>query len=98
MKQIEQQDINKQHEPSPSLRDEAATRTPLEQNGDLKKQSQFVPDQNGAMSYVKGDYGNMSACGIEENKANQSQFQAPEPLKGAPNTKKSVAAVDSLAG
>jgi len=24
--------------------------------GDLKKQSQFVPGQNGATSYLKGDY------------------------------------------
>jgi hypothetical protein len=30
--------------------------------------------QNDAKSYMKGDYGNMPACGVEENKANQSQL------------------------
>ena len=58
-----------QDRPSPSLRDEAATQT-TEKKGDLKKQSQFVPGQNGATSYLKGDYGNKPAHGVEENKAN----------------------------
>jgi len=39
----------------------------------LKKQSQFAPAQNGAKSYLKGDYDNKRVCGIAENKANQSQ-------------------------
>ena len=51
---------------------------------DLKKQTQFVPGSMGATPYMKGDYDNMPACGIEENKANSkpnkaelSQFQTP---------------------
>jgi hypothetical protein len=68
---------------APSLRDslgghltaEAATHNPAaEKNSDLKKQSQFVPGQTGAKSFVKGDYDNTSAHRAEENKANQSQF------------------------
>ena len=42
---------------------------------DLKKQTQFVPGQNGATSFEKGDYDNNSPAGDEENKANQSQFK-----------------------
>jgi hypothetical protein len=37
---------------------------------DLKKQSQFVPAEMGAKSFVEGYYGNKPACGVEENKAN----------------------------
>jgi len=56
---------------SPSLRDEAATRCTLaEKKGDLKKQSQFVPGLSNVTSYLKGDYGNKPAHGVEENKAN----------------------------
>ena len=88
MKQIELQDTYKQHEPSPSLRDEAATRTILEQNGDLKKQTQFVPGSMSATPYMKGDYVNISAGGNEENKANQSQYFAPAQQKGAVNKEK----------
>ena len=36
--------------------------------GCLKKQSQFVPGQNGATSYLKGDYDNNPAFRVEENK------------------------------
>ena len=43
---------------------------------DLKKQSQYVPGQNGAKSYLKGDYDKNSPAGEEQNKPNQSQFQA----------------------
>jgi hypothetical protein len=51
--------------PSPSLRDEAATRSrPADKEGDLKKQSQFSP------------YGNNPALGVEKNKPNQSQLPA----------------------
>ena len=38
----------------------------------LKKQSQFVPGQNGATSYLKGDYDNKPACEADENKANKA--------------------------
>jgi len=40
----------------------------------LKKQSQFVPNQNGATSYLKGNYDNIPLCGARKNKAKQSQF------------------------
>jgi hypothetical protein len=51
----------------------AATRcAPAEKNDDSKKQSQFVPGQNGATSYIKGDYDNNSPAGDEENKAKQT--------------------------
>jgi hypothetical protein len=62
-------------------RDEAATRIDVgEENGELKKQSQSVPGQNGATSYMKGDYDNNSPADDDENKANlslreQSQLQ-----------------------
>ncbi|HUT47677.1 MAG TPA: hypothetical protein VMX36_15450, partial [Sedimentisphaerales bacterium] len=82
---------------SPSLRDEAAT-TPAEKKGDLKKQTQFAPDEIGAKSYVKGDYENKPACGVEENKANQSQFHTPTLTEGAGKRKKSLATANSLTG
>ncbi len=91
MKQIIQQDTGRQSEPSPSLRDEAATRSNAGKNIDLKKQSQFMPDLMGVTPFMKSDYDNISAAEIEENKANppglsmptrnlrtsQSQFHAP---------------------
>ena len=79
MRRIEQQDADQQCEPS--LRDEAATQT-AEKQVDLKKKSQFAPAEIGVMSFVKGDYDNKPACGAEENKANQSQFEAPALPKG----------------
>jgi len=45
----------------------------------LKKQTQFVPAQMSATSFVKGDYGNKPACGDEKNKAKQSQFLYRQP-------------------
>jgi len=45
----------------------------VEKEIDLKKQSQFTPAQIDAKSYSKGFYDNTPACGVEENKANQSQ-------------------------
>jgi hypothetical protein len=62
-------------------RDEAATRIDVgEENGELKKQSQSVSGQNGATSYMKGDYDNNAPAGDDGNKANlslreQSQLQ-----------------------
>jgi hypothetical protein len=61
--------------PSPSRRDEAATRRrPADKKGDLKKQSQFVPAQMGVKSFMKGNYDNKPAGGAEKNKAKQIQF------------------------
>ncbi len=100
MRRIERQATEK-HKPSPSLRDEAATRRPPAENeGDLKKQSQFIPAIMAVKSFVKGDYGNMPAGRIEENKANsnpnkanQSQLHESVLAKVAGKRKKSVAAV-----
>ena len=92
---FQQQDAE-QDKPSPSLRDsleghltaEAATRSPREKNTDLKKQSQSGPGQNGATSFVKGDYDKIPAAGIKENKANQSQsLLAPRPVLGVERKK-----------
>jgi len=45
----------------------------------------LLEGQIGAKSYLKGDYGNMPACGARENKAKQSQFKANRrPLAGNP--------------
>jgi hypothetical protein len=76
IRRIERQDAEEQIEPSPSLRDEAATRCmSAEENGDLKKQSQFAPAIMGLTPFLKRDYGEKPIGGGEENKANQSQFQ-----------------------
>jgi len=75
MRRIEQQDIKKQYEPSPSLRDEDATRcAPAEKQVDLKKQSQYAPALMGVTPCMKRDYDNKPVQGIEENKAKQSQY------------------------
>jgi hypothetical protein len=65
---------------------------------DLKKQSQFVPGLMGVTPFAKGDYGDISVAGIEENKANQSQFQAPTQQKGTVKREKLPPATKSLAG
>ena len=88
MRRIEYQDGDEQYEPSPSLRDEAATRCPAEKKGDLKKQSQFAPELMGVTPFDKGDYGNMPAGDGEKNKAKQSPFPAPEPAERAGKGKK----------
>jgi hypothetical protein len=36
----------------------------------LKKQTQFSKGQNGAKSYLKGYYGNITVHGAQKNKAN----------------------------
>jgi len=98
MRRIEQQDADEQYEPSPSLRDEAATRCPAEKKADLKKQSQFAPELMGVTPFGKGDYGNMPAGDGEENKAKQSQFPAPEPAERTGKIDKTLAAAHSLTG
>jgi hypothetical protein len=53
---------------------------------DLKKQSQFVTDDIVATALEQIAYGDNSAGGVEENKANQNQFrtetQLNEPVEG----------------
>jgi hypothetical protein len=76
---------------------DAATRT-TRKKVELKKQSQFAILQVGAKSYLKRDYGNNTAGGDEENKANQTcpehvewrQFPASEPTKGTEKTEQLV--------
>ena len=113
MRRIEFEDAEQQFEPDQTIpstalrtgpipindnRDEAATPTPAEKKVDLKKQSQFVTGQNGATDYEKGDYDNMPTRVVEENKAKQSQIQAPASIKGAGKSKKSLAAANRLTG
>jgi len=113
MRRIEYQDAEQQYEPSPSLRDEAATRSsqaytskrdeaatrcPAEKKGDLKKQSQYAPELMGTTTFVKREYEKNPADEVEENKAKQSQFPALEQTKGAGKREKSLAAADSLIG
>jgi hypothetical protein len=45
--------------------------------GKLKKQSQFTLNLMGATPFVKGDSGKFPLCGIQKNKAKQSQFLKP---------------------
>ncbi|MGB2866093.1 MAG: hypothetical protein WBC05_22355, partial [Sedimentisphaerales bacterium] len=91
IRRIEIQEVERRREPSPSLRDEDATR-PAEKKGYLKKQSQSAPGRMGAKSYIQGDYGNMPAGGAEENKANQSQSYGTEPPKRVGKGARSVGA------
>jgi len=106
MRRIEQQDADQQYEPSPPLRDEAATEsvrdeaaTPkTEKKGDLKKQTQFAPEQIVTKSYLKGDYENKPAGRAEENKAKQSQFPVHALTEGVGKGKKSPAADNLLTG
>ena len=85
MRRIEQQDISYDQAVGGV---EAFT----EKKVDLKKQTQFVPGQNGATSFMKGDYVNIPAGRTEENKAKQSQFSAPASPEGIEKREKSVRA------
>ncbi|MFC1604565.1 hypothetical protein ACFL5F_06005 [Planctomycetota bacterium] len=66
--------------------------------GKLKKQTQYIQDLTDAKSLMKGDYGNISAHRVEENKANQSQFHTEVLTKGAGKRKKSLAKANLLTG
>ena len=81
IRQVEQQYAEQEqsiHFPIKGNRDVAATQsTTAVKIGHSKKQSQFVPGQNGATSCVKGDYDDNSPASGEENKANQTQINAP---------------------
>jgi hypothetical protein len=43
----------------------------------LKKQSQFMPWLMSVTPFIEGPYGKNSLCGAQQNKAKQSQFEAP---------------------
>ena len=81
MRIIVQQDMNQQFELPPSLRDRI---TNAGKNIDLKKQSQFTPDMMGVNPFMQGGYGDFPPGGAQQNKANQSQFDAPFWPDGAP--------------
>jgi hypothetical protein len=73
---------------------EAATRfSSRENHGDLKKQSQFAMDDIAASLCAEDGYGAISAGDVGENKANQSQFDAPGPDAGTGGRVKSAKAV-----
>ena len=98
IRQVEQQYAEQELEPSSSLREEAATRSPREKNSELKKQSQSVPGLNGAKSFMKGDYDNMPTRRIEENKAKQSQLHESVLAKVAGKRKKPATTANRLTG
>jgi hypothetical protein len=104
MRRIELEDAEKkQPVPEPSV--------PAEKKYDLKKQSQFMPDELDAKPYVTGDYDKTPAAGDEENKANRtcpfskfragsehverSQFNAPMMTKRTEKRENPVAATTS---
>ena len=60
--------------------------------GNLKKQTQYVHDLMDAKALMQRGCDNMPAHRAEENKANQSQLNAPVLAKGAANGEKSPAA------
>jgi hypothetical protein len=105
---MEQADIRKQEAAREisSLMDEAITRYyPAKKNGDLKKQSQFAQAEMGATSLMQGDYDNMPAGGVEENKANsnpikanQSQLHTQSLTEGAEKREKLPGAATLLTG
>jgi len=98
MRRIEYQDADEQYMPSPSLRDEAATRRPAEKKDDLKKQSQLSVVQLGVKSYLKREYEKNPAGDVEENKAKQSQFPVHALTEGVGKGKKLPAAANLLTG
>jgi hypothetical protein len=88
-------DLKKQNQSPPSAgnpKSEYLNPKRVKEDTDLKKQSQFVPGQNDATSYVKGDYDNYQAGEGEQNKAIQSQFSAPASPEGIGKREKSVTA------
>ena len=90
---IRQIKLDETSKPSPPVKEQAANRQkPAYKLSDLKKQSQFAAAHLAAKPLMKGDYDNNPPAGVEENKANQSQSQASEPLEGAGKRDKSVAA------
>jgi hypothetical protein len=100
MRRIELEGAEKQQASEPSV--------PAEKKINLKKQSQFVPDEIDAKPYMEGSYDKTPANGDEENKANRtcpfskfragsehverSQFHAAEPTEPSEKMEKPVAA------
>jgi len=78
-----------QLEPSPSLRDEAATRE-KEKMSDLKKQSQFTLNLMGLTPFVKGTYDDNMPGSEDEKKANFNRIDAVVPKEGFETRAKSI--------
>jgi len=83
MRIIIQQDMNQQIELPQSLRDRI---TNAGKNIKSKKQSQFPPDMMGVTPFMAEDYDKYPPGGAQQNKANQSQFDAPFWPDGAPKS------------
>jgi hypothetical protein len=52
----------------------------------------------GVTSFAGESYENIPACGVQKNKAKQSQSQTPGLIKGAGKRAKSLAAAKKLTG
>jgi hypothetical protein len=81
----------------PSLR-EAAIAMLAKKKCNLKKQTQFMLDEIGAKSFMKGDYDKTSAAGDEENKANRSQIRTDRWFDGPVEGKVAPASAEHLTG
>ena len=104
IRQVEQQYAEQEYEPEQAIhfpikdnREVAATQsTTVVKNGDLKKQSQSVPDLMGVTSFMEGDYDKKPAGGADENKANQSQISALSSHEGIGKREESAAEANRL--
>jgi hypothetical protein len=67
----------------------------VKENTVLKKQTQLSVANINATSLEKGDYGIIPLCGAQENKAKQSQFDAPFLHEGAGEREKMLPCADS---
>ena len=96
---IRRVELDETGEPSAPAKDEAAVPpAPVYNLSDLKKQSQFAAAHLSAKPLMEGDYGNKTAAGVVENKANQSQFPEPGLPNGAGKGKKTPATANSSTG
>jgi hypothetical protein len=83
---------NKSFFKDPFLAEAATVFSSAEKHGDLKKQSQFAEAGLAASLYTEeGYYDNTAGC-VEENKANLSQFDVPEPAAGTGEREESAKA------
>ena len=90
IRRIEIQEVERQQSQTcPSQRDEAATR-PAEKKGYLKKQSQSSPTLMCVTSFMQGDYNDIPAGRMQENKAKESQLHESVLAKVAGKREKSV--------
>jgi hypothetical protein len=87
MRQMEQKTVEEQSAPAipKACGFEAATQKTAKK-ANLKKQSQFKPDQVGVNSFVGENYENNSACEVQKNKANRRP-SAGNPKHGILNPK-----------